>query len=56
VFKIGKTGVETVLHSFHGGPDGYDPQSSLVDLNGALFGATLNGGAFGVGTVFQVQP
>jgi uncharacterized repeat protein (TIGR03803 family) len=41
---------ETVLHSF-GGPDGFRP-SRVVLRNGALYGATAQGGAFGEGTAF----
>jgi len=55
VFKVTPTGVETVLHAFSGGPDGFSPQASLVlDANGHLYGTTIYGGAFGAGTVFKV--
>ena len=55
VFKVTPTGVETVLHAFSGGPDGFSPLASLVlDANGHLYGTTIYGGAFGAGTVFKV--
>jgi uncharacterized repeat protein (TIGR03803 family) len=57
VFRLDKTGKETVLHNFSGWPtDGCSPVSSLV-LNKAgnlLFGATNSGGAWDVGVVFKM--
>ena len=51
VFKVTPTGVETVLHSFNSGADGFSPRASLLlDANGSLYGTTLYGGAFGDGT------
>ena len=44
----------TTLASFDG-TDGADPSGSLiVDADGDLFGTTLNGGAYGGGTVFEI--
>ena len=58
-----KTGVETVLHSFGAGTDGYQPLASLVDVKGILYGTTEFGGSntkcdYGssCGTVFSVDP
>jgi uncharacterized repeat protein (TIGR03803 family) len=57
VFTVSATGVETVLHNFSGAQDGFSPRTSLVlDAKGHLYGTTLNGGAFGAGTVFEVVP
>jgi uncharacterized repeat protein (TIGR03803 family) len=57
VFKVTPAGVETVLHSFHGGTDGLTPRASLLlDAAGNLYGTTLYGGAFGDGTLFKVIP
>jgi uncharacterized repeat protein (TIGR03803 family) len=57
VFKISKNGVETVLYSFQGSPDGQLPASGLLrDAAGNLFGTTAGGGASGNGTVFQLDP
>lgn len=50
------TGKETVLHSFaSGAKDGAYPQSSLIDVDGKLYGVTANGGAYTWGTVFSVD-
>jgi uncharacterized repeat protein (TIGR03803 family) len=56
VFKISPAGVETVLHSFAGGPgDGAYPYGSLIQASdGNLYGMTSGGGANGAGTVFMV--
>ena len=58
VFKVDKTGKETVLHRFLGSPDGADPEARLVqDPSGDLYGTTLFGGTSGnLGTVFKVDP
>jgi uncharacterized repeat protein (TIGR03803 family) len=48
---------ERVLHSFTGGQDGASSISNLVfDASGNLYGTTSEGGASGVGTVFQLAP
>lgn len=53
VFKVTKTGVETVVHEFTGGTDGAYPQGGLVrDTGGNFFGTTTAGGASNNGTVF----
>jgi uncharacterized repeat protein (TIGR03803 family) len=66
VFSLTKTGrswTETVLHSFTGVPDGYEPASPLVfDSTGALWGAAGWGGlstssgcqGSGCGTLFKL--
>jgi uncharacterized repeat protein (TIGR03803 family) len=65
VFKINKSGVETVLHTFTGGmSDGSVPVAGLVrDQAGILYGTTdeggdlscPNGGGVGCGVVFKVD-
>jgi uncharacterized repeat protein (TIGR03803 family) len=62
VFKLtppavgGGAWIETILYSFSGS-DGATPFTTLIfDASGALYGTTLGGGAFGVGTVFQLTP
>ena len=56
IFKVDKSGKETVLHSFAGGSDGANPFAGLVfDSAGNLYGTTANGGASGVGTVFELS-
>src|SRR5580698_467814 len=45
VFRISKTGKETVLHKFTGSPDGEMPEALLVeDTAGNIYGTTLWGG------------
>ena len=47
---------EQVLWNFNG-TDGGGPQGSLIlDGAGNLYGTTVNGGANGYGTVFEVTP
>ena len=56
VFKINSWGVETVLHSFTGYPDGAHPYAGLVmDSSGNLYGTSENGGAYGAGTTFEID-
>jgi uncharacterized repeat protein (TIGR03803 family) len=56
VFEI-SNGVETVLHTFTGTPDGSFPESGLVaDSAGNLYGTTYEGGAYGYGTVYELSP
>jgi uncharacterized repeat protein (TIGR03803 family) len=48
---------ETVLYSFSGGNDGGLPGTGVIfDAAGNLYGTTLQGGASGVGTVFELSP
>ncbi len=56
VFKINTAGQETMLYSFKGGSDGSNPVGVLIlDKSGNLYGTTTGGGAFGSGTVFEVN-
>jgi uncharacterized repeat protein (TIGR03803 family) len=53
-------GPETVLYAFGGNPDGKAP-SSMIDVNGTLYGTTSFGGtghgcSSACGTVFEVDP
>ena len=55
--KSGGGWTESVLHSFAGGGDGYNPFGGVVfDHAGNLYGTTLEGGHDSVGTVFTLQP
>jgi uncharacterized repeat protein (TIGR03803 family) len=55
--KKGGTWNEHVLHSFAGGTDGANPNGGFVfDSKGAVYGTTQFGGAFGYGTVFELEP
>jgi uncharacterized repeat protein (TIGR03803 family) len=54
VFRINlATGRKTILHKFSGSDDGADPQASLINVGGLLYGTTEYGGK-GLGTVFSV--
>lgn len=59
VFKINKSGSESVLYSFCGVvgcPDGANPYAGLImDTAGNLYGTTLGGGANNNGTVFELS-
>jgi uncharacterized repeat protein (TIGR03803 family) len=56
VFKVDTSGAETVLHSFGGAHDGWNPTARLIlDAAGNLYGTTGYGGAHGRGTVFKVD-
>jgi uncharacterized repeat protein (TIGR03803 family) len=56
VFKVSKTGKETVLYSFMPRGDSVTPWASLVrDRSGNLYGTASAGGAFQLGTVFRVS-
>jgi uncharacterized repeat protein (TIGR03803 family) len=54
VFKVTRSGNETVLHSFAGEPDGFGPEYGLLDVDGTLYGATWSGGATNNGTIFAI--
>jgi uncharacterized repeat protein (TIGR03803 family) len=57
VYKLAPDGTETVLYNFTGGADGQFPNSQLIfDKDGNLYGTTIEGGAFGQGTVYKVAP
>ncbi len=60
VFKMTPEGVETVLHSFGGGADGYAPRAPLIQsIDGNFYGTTYHGGS-GVtgpyGTIYKISP
>jgi uncharacterized repeat protein (TIGR03803 family) len=60
VFKLtnsGGTWTQTVIHQFTGGSDGSGPGSGLTfDQQSNIYGMTPTGGAYGLGTVYQLQP
>jgi len=59
IFEIDpNTCVENILHSFCGEQnctDGATP-ASLIGATGALFGTTVNGGTYQLGTAFSINP
>ena len=54
VFSITTTGKEKVLYDFHLRPDGNDPAAALIEMNGKLYGTTVQGGTYDCGTVFSL--
>jgi uncharacterized repeat protein (TIGR03803 family) len=59
VFRVTASGTEKMLHSFKDGADGADPITTLLYLNGVLYGTTYFGGSGsctnGCGTVFSLS-
>ena len=56
VYRLSKSGTLTVLHSFSGA-DGIQPNAALVQASdGLLSGSTIVGGAYGLGTLFKLDP
>ncbi len=45
-----------ILHRFEGRADGANPDAALVNVNGTLYGTTIEGGPGGFGTIFSVDP
>ena len=61
VFKVTPAGVETILHSFRGSPDGANPVNTVtLDAKGNIYGMTFYGGdttcSSGCGILFKVTP
>jgi len=60
VFEITTDGAEKVIYRFQGGNDGAKPRTTLIDVGGAFYGTTPQGGSTtacggeGCGTVFKV--
>ncbi len=50
------TGAETTIYSFQDNNDGAFPTSALIRCGGALCGTTSQGGAFGLGTLYRLDP
>lgn len=56
VFSLTPDGVETVIHAFNGGKDGWAPAAGLIaDSKGNFYGTTQSGGAKDLGTVFRIS-
>jgi uncharacterized repeat protein (TIGR03803 family) len=54
--KDGGTWTHSVIHDFTGGNDGFGPGVGLTrDARGNLYGMTPTGGAYGLGTIFQLK-
>lgn len=55
VYRMDEAGAVTVLHTFNG-PDGIRPTAAVVQgADGALYGSTIVGGAFGLGVLFRID-
>jgi uncharacterized repeat protein (TIGR03803 family) len=60
VYALTRSGKEKVLYSFQGAPDGSEPFSGLINVNGRLYGTTFSGGKsgcqnnFGCGVVYSI--
>jgi len=56
VYKLGKSGVVTVLHSFGNGTDGFEAVGTpIMDKQGNLYGTTYTGGSNANGSVWKVS-
>jgi uncharacterized repeat protein (TIGR03803 family) len=56
LFKIEKSGAESVLYSFTGEADGAGPAGNLLlDAEGNIYGTATGGGSGGAGTVFKLD-
>jgi uncharacterized repeat protein (TIGR03803 family) len=56
LYKLDKSGKETVLFSFTGGGDALNPFAGLIhDAAGNFYGITTSGGVFNLGTVFKLD-
>jgi hypothetical protein len=53
--NVGDPWTKTTLHNFQGAGDGWEPASGVtIGPDGALYGTTLLGGAYGYGTVYRI--
>jgi uncharacterized repeat protein (TIGR03803 family) len=67
VYSLSTSGAERVVYSFKGGSDGDGPTTSLIDVDGTLYGTTVHGGQTGYGcggtdsiftcgTIYSIDP
>jgi len=57
VYEIDQSGQYKVLHTFTGGADGGGPYANvIVDSAGNLYGTTYQGGAYGYGVIYKIDP
>jgi uncharacterized repeat protein (TIGR03803 family) len=52
----GGSWTESLVYSFKGGSDGANPRSGVIWALNRLYGTTANGGGYGGGTVFELDP
>jgi uncharacterized repeat protein (TIGR03803 family) len=66
VYAVTTTGLEHVVYNFGASGDGVNPRAGLTDLDGTLYGTTVNGGSssacyafnprvYGCGTIFSIS-
>jgi uncharacterized repeat protein (TIGR03803 family) len=56
VYRLSRSGSLSVMHSFSG-PDGIAPSAPLLQASdGLLYGSAIVGGAYGLGTLFRLDP
>lgn len=55
VYKLTPSGAETILHTFTGGADGYEPDSLALDSAGNVYGTTYYGGVLGSGVLYKID-
>jgi uncharacterized repeat protein (TIGR03803 family) len=57
IYKLSPAGKETLLYSFTGTSDGGHPSAGVIrDATGNLYGTAVDGGAFGHGVVYKLDP
>jgi uncharacterized repeat protein (TIGR03803 family) len=57
IFKVTRTGVESVVHSFNPATgDGGEPSGLILGSDGNFYGTTIAGGTNDAGTVFKLTP
>jgi uncharacterized repeat protein (TIGR03803 family) len=54
IFSLTISGTEKVLHRFVRGRQGAAPVAGVIDVDGTLYGTTVDGGAHHAGTVFSI--
>ena len=56
VYKVAKSGAETVLYNFSGGADGANPYGGVIlDSSGNLYGTAWYGGTGDAGVIYEVS-
>jgi uncharacterized repeat protein (TIGR03803 family) len=57
VFKMTPSGTATLLHTFTGNPDGFEPDAGVtLGRDGNFYGTTRFGGTQNEGTIFKMTP
>lgn len=55
IYSVTKSGRERVIYDFgESDTNGIQPSTSLIDVNGTLYGTTSQGGHSGIGTLFSI--